>query len=72
MAAVLNGSRVSPSAMQDEYQDYDIIYIVDVVAPFVENQSWVDFFGKLIIMQKPDEIDEVWPKQNQKFTFLML
>lgn len=72
LAAVLNGSRVSPSAMQDDYQDYDIIYIVDDVVPFVANQSWVDFFGKLIIMQKPDEIDEVWPKQNQKFTFLML
>lgn len=71
-AAVLNGSRVSLSATPDIYQDYDVIYVVDKVGPFVEEQSWIDYFGKLIIMQKPDEMDGIWPKQNNKFTFLML
>jgi aminoglycoside 6-adenylyltransferase len=71
-AAVLNGSRVSPSTMQDEYQDYDIIYIVDDVVSFIENQSWIGFFGKLIIMQQPDVMGEVWPGKHKKYTFLML
>jgi aminoglycoside 6-adenylyltransferase len=70
--AVLNGSRVSPRATPDIYQDYDVIYVIDDVKPFVEDQRWIDTFGKLIIMQKPDEMDGVWPKQNNKFTFLML
>lgn len=71
-AAVLNGSRVSPSAIPDAYQDYDVIYVVDDVKPFVDKQDWIAHFGNLIIMQKPDEMDGVWPKQNNKFTFLML
>ena len=71
-AVILNGSRVSPSAIKDEYQDYDIICIVEDVVPFVKNQKWLKHFGKLIIMQQPDEMDGLWPKQNKKYTFLML
>ncbi len=71
-AAILNGSRASPSAPTDEFQDYDVIFIVKEVAPFVENQYWINQFGKLIIMQKPDEMDGIWLQQNKKFTFLML
>ena len=71
-AAVLNGSRVSPSSIPDVYQDYDVIYIVDDVKLFVEDPTWIDAFSKLIIMQKPDEMDGIWPKQDNKFTFLML
>jgi aminoglycoside 6-adenylyltransferase len=71
-AALLNGSRVSPSAIPDEYQDYDVIYVVDSVKPFVEDEGWIDTFGQLIIMQKPDEMDGLWPKHKQKFTFLMI
>lgn len=71
-AVVLNGSRASPGAIKDAYQDYDIIYIVENVLPFVQNQNWIKHFGKLIIMQKPDEMDGLWPNQNKKFTFLML
>jgi aminoglycoside 6-adenylyltransferase len=46
--------------------------VVDDVALFVTDQSWIDFFGKIIIMQKPDEMNAISLKQNKKFTFLML
>jgi aminoglycoside 6-adenylyltransferase len=37
-AVILNGSRASPSSQKDEFQDFDIIYIVNEVAPLVEHR----------------------------------
>lgn len=70
-AVIMNGSRASPSAKKDVFQDYDIIYIVSKVEPFVKNRSWLKPFGDILIMQTPDEMDEVWPRNKDKFTFLM-
>lgn len=71
-AAILNGSRVSPSAKQDRFQDYDVIYIVDNVEPYVSDQKWIEHFGEILIKQTPDLIDDKWPEVRSKFTFLML
>lgn len=71
-AVILNGSRVSPSAKQDRFQDYDVICVVDNVEPYVSHQKWIEHFGELLIMQTPDLIDGNWPQVSNKFTFLML
>lgn len=71
-AVILNGSRVSPAAKKDGFQDYDVIYIVNNVEPYVENRQWLKRFGELLIMQTPDEIDGIWPKSKDLFGFLML
>jgi len=71
-AVILNGSRASPEAIKDDFQDYDIVYIVNKVEPFVENRPWLESFGELLIMQTPDEMDGLWPKSKDEFAFLML
>lgn len=70
-SVIMNGSRASPSAKKDIFQDYDIVYLVTDVEPFVDDKNWVNQFGELLIMQMPDEIDENWPKSKIKFVYLM-
>ena len=70
-AVVMNGSRTSPTAIKDEFQDFDIVYVVRKVPPLVENRQWLNTFGELLIMQTPDEMDGIWPKTNDRFAFLM-
>lgn len=71
-AVIMNGSRTSPSAPKDEFQDYDIVYVVNDVEPYVENRQWLKQFGELIMMQTPEEMDGIWPKSKDLFGFLML
>lgn len=54
-AVLLVGSRADPKAPKDIYQDYDITYFVEDVAPFYNNPGWVEErFGKHLIMQMPE------------------
>ncbi|MHB1948582.1 MAG: aminoglycoside 6-adenylyltransferase [Gammaproteobacteria bacterium] len=68
---ILNGSRTSPSAKKDIFQDYDIIYIVKDVEPLVNDRQWIKPFGEILLMQKPDEIDGIWPGCKDRFAYLM-
>ena len=68
-AVILNGSRANPGAQKDAFQDFDIIYLVNDVEPFVLNQQWLESFGDLLIMQTPDEIDGHWPKSTASYAF---
>lgn len=71
-AVILNGSRASPAAIKDDFQDFDIVFIVNNVEPYVGDQQWLQQFGELLIMQKPEEMDGTWPKSKDLFGFLML
>src|SRR5690242_18227055 len=70
-AVVMNASRASQGATKDEFQDFDIVYVVRMVKPYVENRKWLNVFGELLIMQTPDEMDGLWPKSKDAFAFLM-
>ncbi len=70
-AVIMNGSRVSPSAKKDIFQDYDIVFLVTDVSPFVYDTAWIKQFGDLLILQKPDEMDGLWPKNQDQFAYLM-
>lgn len=70
-SVILNGSRASPSGKSDIFQDYDIIFIVKDVLPFVSDKVWIDSFGQMLIMQMPDEMDGAWEKAKDKYTYLM-
>ena len=35
-AVILNGSRTNPNVKPDLFQDYDIVYLVTEVAPFLQ------------------------------------
>jgi aminoglycoside 6-adenylyltransferase len=55
-AVVMNGSRTNPNAPKDLFCDYDVIYYVTNPHPFREDQSWIRYFGDLIILQQNDEV----------------
>ena len=47
----LSGSRTEDQAPKDEFQDYDIVYIVENLDELISDLSWLDQFGKRIIEQ---------------------
>lgn len=51
-AVAMSGSRTNPKAPKDEFQDYDVVYIVDNLKYLLSNLSWLDQFGKRIIEQE--------------------
>lgn len=51
-AVAMSGSRACPKAPKDEFQDYDVVYIVDDFDNLTSDLSWLNQFGKLIIEQE--------------------
>ena len=50
-AVVMSGSRTNPKAPKDEFQDYDVVYVVDDLDNLTSDLSWLDQFGTRIIEQ---------------------
>ena len=50
-AVALSGSRTDTKAPKDEFQDYDVVYVVDDLDNLTSDLSWLDPFGKRIIEQ---------------------
>ena len=48
-AVAMSGSRTKPKALKDEFQDYDVVYVVDDLDNLTSDLSWLDQFGKRII-----------------------
>ncbi len=73
-AVYMNGSRTNPNVPKDIFQDYDIVYVVEETASFLENENWIDIFGELIIKQEPDKLDKVLGKDmdfSMSYTYLI-
>ena len=51
-AVALSGSRTNQNIQTDEFQDYDVVYIVDDLDNLTSNLSWLDQFGKRIVEQE--------------------
>ena len=51
-AVAMSGSRACPKALKDEFQDYDVVYIVDNLDNLTSDLSWLAYFGKRIIEQE--------------------
>ena len=51
-AVAMSGSRTNPNVPKDEFQDYDVVYVVDDLDNLTNNLSWLDQFGKRIIEQE--------------------
>lgn len=50
-AIALSGSQTNPQSVKDEFQDYDVVYIVDDLEDLISDLSWLDQFGSLLISQ---------------------
>ena len=50
-AVAMSGSRTNPKAPKDEFQDYDVVYVVDDLDNLTSNLAWLDQFGTRIIEQ---------------------
>ena len=51
-AVAMSGSRTDTTAPKDEFQDYDVVYVVDDLDNLTRDLSWLDRFGKRIIEQE--------------------
>ncbi|KIL51424.1 aminoglycoside 6-adenylyltransferase [Jeotgalibacillus alimentarius] len=73
-AVYMNGSRTNPNAPKDIFQDFDIVYVMRDIKPFIEDQSWINHFGTLLMMQQPDALDagKGLETDSGRYAFLML
>ena len=51
-AVAMSGSRTNPNAPKDEFQDYDVVYIVEDLDALVADLAWLDGFGERMIEQQ--------------------
>jgi len=54
-AVTMDGSRANKNAVIDEYSDFDIVYFVKDVREFTKNKTWIEYFGKILIVQYPED-----------------
>ena len=50
-AVAISGSRIDTKAPKDEFQDYDLVYVVDDIDNLTSDLAWLDQFGTRIIEQ---------------------
>ena len=50
-AVAMSGSRTTPKTPKDEFQDYDVVYVVDDLDNLTSDLSWLEQFGKRLIEQ---------------------
>ncbi len=48
-AVILFSSRAKQSAVLDEFSDYDVVLAVDNIKPYMNNDSWLNEFGNVLI-----------------------
>lgn len=74
-AVYMNGSRTNPNVSEDEFRDYDIVYVVTDTESFINDKNWISAFGDLAICQEPDKIDQILGKSmdfTKSYAWLML
>ena len=50
-AVALSGSRADIHSLRDQFQDYDVVYIVENLEDLISDLSWLDQFGIRLIEQ---------------------
>lgn len=72
-AVYMNGSRVNPNARKDILRDYDVVFVVTELAPYLE-PDWIDRFGEILILQEPDKMDVLVGQEHdfsKRYAYLM-
>jgi aminoglycoside 6-adenylyltransferase len=73
-AVLLNGSRANTKLSPDNFQDFDIVYIVNQMDSFTADHHWISIFGEKLVLQMPDEMESlnIEQKKTDSFHYLML
>lgn len=73
LAVLQDGSRSNANVVPDIFQDFDIIYLVKDLGPFLEDHNWIDIFGERIITQMPEDMElyQPSPEMEGAFSYLM-
>lgn len=66
LALYMNGSRVNPNVMQDDFQDYDVVFVVTETFSFINDKQWINNFGNPFYFQLPDE-NPNFPNDKENF-----
>lgn len=66
LALYMNGSRVNPNVMQDDFQDYDVVFVVTETFSFINDKQWINNFGNPLYFQLPDE-NPNFPNDKENF-----
>lgn len=68
---VLNGYRANPDAPCDIFQDYDIVYFVTELQPYVRQDDLPALFGEIMILQRPDDMGPPDLRRQEGYAYLM-
>ncbi len=74
-AVYMNGSRANPKVQKDNYQDFDIVYVVTGTESFLADKGWISVFGEIAMVQEPDSNDLGWGQNadySKSYGWLML
>ncbi|MFI3622820.1 aminoglycoside 6-adenylyltransferase [Vagococcus fluvialis] len=69
--SVLEGSLTNVNIPKDKYQDYDVTFFVTERDSFLVSDSWLAIFGKVIFMQKPEDMKLFPPEFPKMYSYLM-
>jgi aminoglycoside 6-adenylyltransferase len=56
-AVILTSSRARPNSTVDEFSDYDVILAVEDIQPYLDDESWLEDFGKVLVVYR-DPVEE--------------
>src|SRR5688572_5178120 len=68
---LMNGSRVNGDVKRDVIQDFDIACLVREVDPYRRNENVVNYFGEIMILQTPEDMQDPPPENNGHYAYLM-
>ena len=51
-AVILTSSRTSPQPNLDAFSDYDVILVAEDIKPYLEDESWLGDFGKVLVVYR--------------------
>jgi aminoglycoside 6-adenylyltransferase len=51
-AMLLTSSRARPGAGTDAFSDWDVILVAEDIKPYRENESWLEDFGKVLVVYR--------------------
>ncbi|RDU23668.1 aminoglycoside 6-adenylyltransferase [Anaerosacchariphilus polymeriproducens] len=66
LAVYMNGSRTNVNVPEDIFQDFDIVFVVNETASFINDKIWIRRFGEILYMQYPEE-SPYYPSDKENF-----